>query len=172
MCYQSFCTSKIKNSHSINFEVFPCSKPWCMQLARWILVTCPKVFLSLTLDQHVTPLAPNSDPICLGLLAAVTHVMLILTCQVSATTSSLTLHLPGLLRTSEHNMHHSPFCFKVLMSLGLPRTSLSKVVGVLSLYLILFCSPWLCPYFFKTHSRYHSTVTSVVCILVLISMSS
>lgn len=75
--------------------------------------------------------------------------------------SSDNLPPQALLCHCECNIHHlftEPLpLFKELPSLEFPNASLSKVVRVLSLYLIVFYSPWLRPNFFKTYGWYHSS---------------
>lgn len=108
---------------------------------RMNLVTCPKVFSSLTPDNNRISLTPQLRP-RRGPLVAVTHVTLILTCKVLPMNSSPTVYPAALLCNSECTIHHTftqpLMLFKARMSPEFPSTSLRKAVGALSLYLTSF----------------------------------
>lgn len=135
-------------------------------VARWILVTRPEVFSNLTWPWRNAP-RPNSDPICRGLLTVVTHVHASSHLEASPTSSSLTIYPPTpsyvvlsvIFITYLQSLFRFSKCFR-------PRASLSKVVSVLSFYLILFYSPWLRPNFFKTYGWYHSSQHIMIRVMV------
>lgn len=78
---------KIKNGHSIYFEAFLCSNPWCTQLPDEGVSRVPRWSPVCLLISMQLP-CPNSYPIFLGHLTAAAQGTL-LTCEVLPMNSSL-----------------------------------------------------------------------------------
>lgn len=106
ICYDNFCMHKIKNSHSISFEVFPCFDPQRIRLPAgswWRVPRSSPVWL-LTIEKR--PLPPTQTPFVGASSLWSPTCVLILTCKLHPRTLLWQSTPHALLCPSERDIHH------------------------------------------------------------------